>query len=29
MPEAIAAFASGTPIRVANPDVLRHLAPAS
>jgi phosphoglycerate dehydrogenase-like enzyme len=24
MPEAIAAFASGTPIRVANPDVLRH-----
>ncbi|MGA2343900.1 MAG: NAD(P)-dependent oxidoreductase, partial [Steroidobacteraceae bacterium] len=29
MPEAIAAFASGTPIRVANPDVLRHLAAAS
>jgi phosphoglycerate dehydrogenase-like enzyme len=26
MPEAIAAFASGTPIRVANPEVLRHLA---
>jgi phosphoglycerate dehydrogenase-like enzyme len=25
MPEAIAAFASGTPIRVANPEVLRHL----
>jgi len=29
MPEAIAAFASGTRIRVANPDVLRRLAPAS
>ncbi|MGD0492785.1 MAG: D-2-hydroxyacid dehydrogenase family protein [Steroidobacteraceae bacterium] len=29
MPEAIAAFASGTPIRVANPDVLRHRAAAS
>jgi phosphoglycerate dehydrogenase-like enzyme len=25
MPEAIAAFANGTPIRVANPDVLRNL----
>jgi phosphoglycerate dehydrogenase-like enzyme len=29
MPEAIAAFAKGTPIRAANPDVLRHLAGAS